>query len=826
MKVLKKLISINLIVFMLFGLIKPAAAAELSAIGTGTIEQTNAAEFSEDSEAIPDGDVVSEGNVGLLAGLSTNYPEAVNVLAKTGILMDEFVADQPLTRAKAVQVVSRMILGPTTANELKVTTALFSDVPAEDPYAGYIAFCLKEGIVSGYADGTFKPNNELTGYAFFKILLGTLGYDAVTEGYVGANWSVNVAKRVSALGLTSGLKGVFNGNAAPTQEEACLYVLNTLKADTGDYEGPKDTPKADNYQEAVDVLAATGLLMDGFVSDQPLTRAEAAQVISRLILGPITANKLKVTAALFSDVPANDPYAGYIAFCQEVGIISGYADGTFKPNSRLTGYAFFKLLLGVLGYDAQTEGYVGANWSINVAKRAFAVGLASGLKDDFNGTAALTQEEACLYVLNTLKARPVRYTGKTAVQVGGATVALSGMLEEDPNYSSYADKLFGSGDGALTWSCRKNENGIDETTYVFAGQTIGTYLADPGLDKILTEARQAGLLEYFQSEEWDAGYSMSRLDMAKLCAGFLEAEGVVDPDDYSPEDIPFTDAASLTDIEKQLLLAVSGAGIINGYADGAFRPDVTLTRAAVAKVLCNLLLGSATAADLTADKKPFEDVAEDHVLAGYIAYCKEENIIYGDEYDCFDPDSYAEEITVLEWFLRMQPQKVRVTLDSNGGTVEGAAVYTFDCVQLAGYMALPSPDQRLGRNFISWNTVKDGSGENYEAGRTSWAGTTDELTLYAQWEESESACLVTEDEVCIFAPSLPESDHLLLAVYDENGKMRGMAFAREDADQVLHFEVRNVTDDMGMNLIFMNEQYFPCSSVIDGWSMGDPSKNE
>lgn len=52
---------------------------------------------------------------------------------------------------------------------------------------GYIAYCQKEGIISGYADGTFKPAAPLTGYAFMKMLLGARGYDANVEGYTGTN---------------------------------------------------------------------------------------------------------------------------------------------------------------------------------------------------------------------------------------------------------------------------------------------------------------------------------------------------------------------------------------------------------------------------------------------------------------------------------------------------------------------------------------------------------------------------------------------------------------------------------------------------------------
>ena len=78
-----------------------------------------------------------------------------------------------------------------------------------------------------------------------------------------------------------------------------------------------------------------------------------------------------LTPLPYKDVPTNHTFAGYIAYCQKEGIISGYADGTFKPAATLTGYAFMKMLLGALGYDAAIEGYTGANWSISCCQAGY-----------------------------------------------------------------------------------------------------------------------------------------------------------------------------------------------------------------------------------------------------------------------------------------------------------------------------------------------------------------------------------------------------------------------------------------------------------------------
>ena len=245
-----------------------------------------------------------------------------------------------------------------------------------------------------------------------------------------------------------------------------------------------------NYSEAVDVMSAAKVI-DGYAEGDfrptaTLTRGAAAKIICNMILGPTTASALVADAAPYKDVPANHTFAGYIAYCQKTGIISGYADGTFKPANTLTGYAFMKMLLGALGYKADVEGYTSPNWSINVAKQAINAGLNKGLKGDFNGVKAVNREEACLYAFNTLKATMVEYD--TTITIGGVSVA--GARKDVTNSASietiknddkmqFAERYFTKltkksnvtddfGRPAVTWINNKTEVGtyVDYTTLV------------------------------------------------------------------------------------------------------------------------------------------------------------------------------------------------------------------------------------------------------------------------------------------------------------------------------------------------------------------------
>ena len=245
------------------------------------------------------------------------------------------------------------------------------------------------------------------------------------------------------------------------------------------------------YTEAVDVMSAVKVI-DGYTDGSfnpsaTLTRGAAAKIICNLILGPTTASALVADAAPYKDVAANHPFAGYIAYCQKTGIISGYADGTFKPANSLTGYAFMKMLLGALGYKADQEGYTGANWSIQVAKRALNIGLADDLVGDFNGVKAVNREEACLYAFNTLKATMVEYDKNSTVTVGNITIKEQSDAKEmantaktetikDDNKMQFAEKYF--------TDLKLNSNAHDDfarpaNQWKVKAEEIGTYSLTP-----------------------------------------------------------------------------------------------------------------------------------------------------------------------------------------------------------------------------------------------------------------------------------------------------------------------------------------------------------
>ena len=261
-----------------------------------------------------------------------------------------------------------------------------------------------------------------------------------------------------------------------------------------------------NYKEAVDVMSAAKVI-DGYAEGDfrpanTLTRGAAAKIICNLILGPTTAEALVADAAPYSDVPTTNNFAGYIAYCAKARIISGYADGTFRPAATLSGYAFMKMLLGALGYDATTEGYTGNNWSIQVAKRALSanVDLADGLNGEFNGVKAVTREEACLYAFNTLKATMVEYENSNSVTVNGITFTNKSTAKDmkndtktdgnikDDGLMQFAEKYFSD----LKGTPATDDLGHPSTKWMWKKDKIGTYANEADETYTLTGTYEIG----------------------------------------------------------------------------------------------------------------------------------------------------------------------------------------------------------------------------------------------------------------------------------------------------------------------------------------------
>jgi hypothetical protein len=113
-------------------------------------------------------------------------------------------------------------------------TTAFSDVASGKYYTAGIGYVVSKGLVDGFTDGTFRPDNSVTGIQAAKILLGALGYKSEYEGYTGSAWKQNVLTDAEDAGLFTGMASV-DLTANLTREAAAQMIWNALSADVVKY---------------------------------------------------------------------------------------------------------------------------------------------------------------------------------------------------------------------------------------------------------------------------------------------------------------------------------------------------------------------------------------------------------------------------------------------------------------------------------------------------------------------------------------------------------------------------------------------------------------
>lgn len=96
-----------------------------------------------------------------------------------------------------------------------------------------------------------------------------------------------------------------------------------------------DLPKSHGFYDEMTYLINKGVITgfeDGTLKpDKTVSRAEAA-----IMIGKLKGFKGTASATKFKDVTKKQKASGYIAAAEKAGYISGYTDGTFKPDAPIT----------------------------------------------------------------------------------------------------------------------------------------------------------------------------------------------------------------------------------------------------------------------------------------------------------------------------------------------------------------------------------------------------------------------------------------------------------------------------------------------------------
>ena len=124
-----------------------------------------------------------------------------------------------------------------------------------------------------------------------------------------------------------------------------------------------DVNESDWFYDEVIAVVERGLLLgvsnSKFAPNATLTRGMVATVLYRMAGEPKASAK-----ASFKDVDGGEWYADPVAWAQENGIVTGYEDGTFRPNANVTRQEMALMLARyaakIDGVDVKAEGSLNA----------------------------------------------------------------------------------------------------------------------------------------------------------------------------------------------------------------------------------------------------------------------------------------------------------------------------------------------------------------------------------------------------------------------------------------------------------------------------------
>ena len=160
------------------------------------------------------------------------YKEAVDVLTALGVIAGRddgnFDPTATIVRSEAAKIISYVLLGTARADALSKSPSTFTDVPNDHWANPFIQYCYREGIILGYGDGRFGPNDPVTGTQMAKMLLMAMGYGTQGE-FSGSGWEHAVITRGGARDVRV-LWGTGNPDYTrpATREEIAMYTFNSL----------------------------------------------------------------------------------------------------------------------------------------------------------------------------------------------------------------------------------------------------------------------------------------------------------------------------------------------------------------------------------------------------------------------------------------------------------------------------------------------------------------------------------------------------------------------------------------------------------------------
>lgn len=188
--------------------------------------------------------------------------EAAEVVGALNIMVGDENGDLNLDRdVKRAEFITMAVKASTMGDQVgEASTSPYPDVPRKHWAAGFVQAGVQMGLISGYLDGTFRPDNKITLAEGATIVLKLLGYTG--SDFSGAYPTAQMAMYHS-LGLDEGLQARSSSDVLDRRDSMYLfYNLLSAKNKNGQYH-LNTLGYSLNAAGEVDRVALVSQVMDG-----------------------------------------------------------------------------------------------------------------------------------------------------------------------------------------------------------------------------------------------------------------------------------------------------------------------------------------------------------------------------------------------------------------------------------------------------------------------------------------------------------------------------------------------------------------------------------
>lgn len=204
-----------------------------------------------------------------------------------------------------------------------------------------------QGVVNGYPDGSFKPENTITRAEFMTMANKAFKFtESATIDYKDvqpSDWFAGEVARAKAAGYIAGYQdGTMQPNKQISRQEVAIIVAKILKLDTLETNDAlqqfKDASSIPSWSKAYLAAAVKAALIKGYPdatvkAENSIKRAEAVVILSQA-LKPLGTEPAPVAKTVFDKAGTYGPASGSETIDKNVSIT---ADGVVLQNMLIKG---------------------------------------------------------------------------------------------------------------------------------------------------------------------------------------------------------------------------------------------------------------------------------------------------------------------------------------------------------------------------------------------------------------------------------------------------------------------------------------------------------